>query len=71
MKSSKAYLYSLIGPLMILLAIIGIIFRNERKKIFYYPIGITGIYLIAEKEFNRQNKRKIILKKIQSFRKDK
>ena len=56
---------------MILISFIGLIFRSESKKKFYLPIGIIGIYLILDKELNRKLTRKNILKKIQSFKKDK
>ena len=56
---------------MILISFIGLIFRSESKKNFYFPIGIIGIYLILDKELNRRLTRKNILKKIQSFKKDK
>ena len=52
---------------MILISIIGFTFRENSKKIFYLPIGMVGIYLIAEGEFKRKIKRKNILYKIKSF----
>jgi len=71
MKSEKSYIYSLIAPLMIVLSIVGIIFRQDSKKIFYLPIGLMGIFIIAEKEFSRGIKRKKILKKIKSYKQTK
>ena len=67
MKSNNNYHYTLIIPLMILISFLGLIFRENRKKHFYVPIGIVGIYLIAEKEYNRKTKREDILNKIRSF----
>ena len=71
MNFRRKLIYSLIPPLMILISFIGLIFRSESKKKFYLPIGIIGIYLILDKELNRKLTRKNILKKIQSFKKDK
>jgi len=68
MKSEKSYIYSLIAPLMIVLSIVGIIFRQDSKKIFYLPIGLMGIFIILEKEFTRGMKRKKILNKIKSYK---
>ncbi len=71
MKSKTNYFYTLIAPLMILISIIGLTFRDDIKKIFYLPIGIIGIYLIIEKEFNRKMNRSNIFLKIKSFTKSK
>ena len=68
MKFEKAYIFSLAAPLMILLSIIGFISRKDSKKIFYFPIGLMGIFIISEKEFNRRLKRKKILNKIKSYK---
>ena len=69
MKFEKAYIFSLAAPLMILLSIIGFISRKDSKKIFYFPIGLMGIFIIWEKEFSRGLKRKKILNKIKSYKK--
>ncbi len=69
MKSEKAYIFSLVAPLMIFLALIGFISRKDSKKIFYLPIGLMGIFIISEKEFSRRLKRKKILTKIKSYKK--
>tara|TARA_Y100001978_G_C23315967_1_gene256055 strand:- start:56 stop:268 length:213 start_codon:yes stop_codon:yes gene_type:complete len=61
--------YKLLAPIMILISIIGVTFRENSKKFFYVPIGMVGIYLIVEGEFKRKNKRKNIFKKIKSFSK--
>ena len=71
MKFETAYIYSFIAPLMIFLSILGLISSKESKKIFYMPIGLMGIYIIVEKELSRGLKRKNILKKIQSYKKNK
>tara|TARA_Y100001968_G_scaffold314889_1_gene340807 strand:- start:731 stop:952 length:222 start_codon:yes stop_codon:yes gene_type:complete len=71
MNFNKNYYYTLIPPLMIVISIIGLTLRKDKNKIFYSPVGITGIYLILEKELNRRCKRKDILEKIKSFKKSK
>ena len=71
MKFEKAYIFSLVAPLMILLSLIGFISRQDRKKIFYLPIGLMGIFIILEKEFSRGIKRKKILNKIKSYKQTK
>ena len=52
---------------MILIAFLGLTFRVNTRKPFYVPIGIIGVYLIAEREYNRNIKRKDILNKIKNF----
>ena len=71
MKFEKAYIFSLVAPLMILLSLIGFISRQDSKKIFYLPIGLMGIFIILEKEFSRGIKRKKILNKIKSYKQTK
>ena len=68
MKLEKAYIFSLVAPLMIFLSLIGFILRKDSKKIFYLPIGLMGIFIIAEKEFSRGVKRKKILNEINSYK---
>jgi len=67
MQSKNIYLYTLIAPLMILIAFLGLTFRESTKKQFYIPIGIVGIYLVSEREYNRRTKRENILNKIKYF----
>ena len=67
MKSNNYYIYTLIIPLMIIIAFLGLTFRENGKKHFYVPIGIIGVYLLAEKEYNRKIRRKDILNKIKKF----
>ena len=69
MKSQKAYIFSLVAPLMIFLSITGFISNKDSKKIFYLPIGLMGIFIISEKELSRRLKRKKILYKIKSYKK--
>ena len=71
MKSKNNYYYTLITPLMILIAFLGLTFRENRKKQFYIPIGIVGIYLIANREYSRKINRKDILNKIKNFQENK
>ena len=54
-------------PLMILIAFLGITFRENRNKYFYVPIGIIGVYLVVEREYNRKLNRQNILNKIKNF----
>ena len=68
MKFEKAYIFSLVAPLMILLSIIGFMTRKDTKKIFYLPMGLMGIFIILDKELSRGIKRKKILNKIKSYK---
>ena len=69
MKFNKVFLLSLVAPMMILMSFIGLIFRENNKKIFYLPIGLMGISIILEKDFRRRLDRKNIFKKIKSYQK--
>ena len=69
MKINKQFIFSLVAPFMILISAIGLIFRDNSRKIFYFPIGLMGIVIILEKVISRQFDRKNILKKIKSFQK--
>ena len=69
MKLNKVFLLSLVAPLMIVISFVGLIFRENTKKIFYLPIGLMGISIIFEKDIRRKTYRKNILKKIKSFKK--
>ncbi|MDC3118828.1 DUF3188 domain-containing protein [Prochlorococcus sp. AH-716-K03] len=71
MKFEKAYIFSLVAPLMILLSIVGFTLRKDSKKIFYLPIGLMGIIIISEKELSRGIRRKKIFNKIKSFKQTK
>ena len=67
MKIHKAFILSFLAPIMILGSTIGLILRQENKKIFYFPIGLMGIFLILEKQASRKLNRQNILKKIKSY----
>ena len=69
MKINKRFILSFVAPFMILISAIGLIFRDNSKKIFYLPIGLMGIVIISEKVISRQLDRKNILKKIKSYKK--
>ena len=69
MKINKRFILSFLAPLMILISGIGLIFRDNSRKIFYLPIGLMGIVIISEKVISRQLDRKNILKKIKSYKK--
>ena len=45
MKTKNNYNYTLITPLLILIAFLGLTFRENKKNHFYLPIGIVGFYL--------------------------
>jgi len=69
MKINKRFILSFVAPFMILVSAIGLIFRNNSRKIVYLPIGLMGISIILEKDVKRRLDRKNILKKIKSFQK--
>tara|TARA_Y100001970_G_scaffold240007_1_gene302409 strand:+ start:97 stop:312 length:216 start_codon:yes stop_codon:yes gene_type:complete len=69
MKLDKALILSFVAPLMILISAIGLILRQENKKIFYLPIGLMGIFIILEKDVSRKFTRRKLLKKIKSYKK--
>ena len=67
MKFKSNYYHTFITPLMIIIAFLGLTFRENGKKHFYIPIGIIGVYLAAEKEYHRRTNRAEILNKIKNF----
>ena len=69
MNINKKFILSFVAPLMILISAIGLIFRDNSRKIFYLPIGLMGIVIILEGGISRQMDRKNILKKIKSYQK--
>ena len=69
MKTNKRFILSFVAPFMILISSMGLIFRDNSKKIFYLPIGLMGIVIILERVISRQLDRKDILKKIKSYKK--
>ena len=66
---NKRFILSFVAPFMILISAIGLIFRENSRKIFYLPIGLMGIVIILEKGISRKLDRKNILKKIKSYQK--
>jgi len=69
MKINKKVILSFVAPFMIIISAIGLIFRQNSKKIFYLPVGLMGIIIILEKGISRRLDRKKILKKINSYQK--
>ena len=69
MKTNKRFILSFVAPFMILISSMGLIFRDNSKKIFYLPIGLMGLSIILEKDSRRRFDRKNILKKIKSYHK--
>ena len=69
MKINKNLILSFVAPFMIFISAIGMILRNDSRKIFYLPIGLMGIAIILEKDLRRRLDRKTILKKIKSYQK--
>ena len=71
MKISKKFTLSFVAPFMIFISTIGMILRDNTRKIFYLPIGLMGISIILEKDVRRKFDRKNILKRIKSYKKAK
>jgi len=71
MKINKRFILSFVAPLMILMSLTGLILRDKTRKIFYLPIGLMGFSIILEKEVRRRLNRGNILKKINSYQKNK
>jgi len=69
MKISERFILSFVAPFMIFISTIGMILRDNSRKIFYLPIGLMGISIILEKDIRRRFDRKNILKKIKSYQK--
>ncbi len=69
MKINKRLILSFVAPFMIFISAIGLIFRDNSKKIVYLPIGLMGIVIILERVMSRQLDRKNILKKIKYYQK--
>ena len=70
MNINKTFILSFVAPFMILISAIGLIFKDNTRKIFYLPIGLMGISIILEKDVRRRLDRKNILKKIKSYQKN-
>jgi len=71
MQLKNNYRYTLITPLMILIAILGFTFRDNNRKHFYIPIGVIGVYLVAEREYRRKTDRYRILNRIKNSQENK
>ena len=69
MKIKTKFILSFVAPFMILISAIGLLLRDNTRKIFYLPIGLMGISMILEKDVRRRLDRKNILKKIKSYQK--
>ena len=69
MKINKRFILSFVAPFMILISAMGLIFKDNSRKVFYLPVGLMGIVIILEKGISRQLDRKNILKKIKSYQK--
>ena len=71
MKIKRRFILSFVAPFMIFISAMGLILRDNTKKIFYFPIGLMGISIILEKDVRRRLDRKNILKKINFYQKGK
>ena len=71
MKNKRRFILSFVAPFMIFISAMGLILRDNTRKIFYFPIGLMGISIILEKDFRRRLDRKNIFKKIKSFQNNK
>ena len=69
MKINKRFILSFVAPIMVAMSAIGLLFRDNPRKIFYLPIGLMGIVIIVERGISRQLDRKNLLKKIKSYQK--
>ena len=69
MKINKIFILSFVAPFMILISGVGLLFRDNSRKIFYLPIGLMGVVIVLERGMSRQLDRKNILKKIKSYQK--
>ena len=69
MKTNQRFILSFVAPFMILISSMGLIFRDNSRKIFYLPIGLMGIVIILERVISRPLDRKDILNKIKSYKK--
>ena len=69
MKINKRFILSFVAPFMIFISAIGLIVRDNTRKIFYLPICLMGFSIILEKDVKRRLDRKNIYEKIKSFQK--
>ena len=70
MKTNKRFILSFVAPFMILISSMGLIFRDDSRKIFYLPIGLMGIVIILERVISRKLDRKNIVRKTKSYQKN-
>ena len=71
MKIKRRFILSFVAPFMIFISALGLILRDNTRKIFYFPIGLMGISIILEKDVRRRLDRQNIFKKIKSFQNNK
>ena len=71
MNIKRRFILSFVAPFMIFISVMGLILRDNTRKIFYFPIGLMGISIILEKDIRRRLDRKNLFKKIKSFQKKK
>ena len=69
MKINRRFILSIVAPFMIFISALGLILRDNTRKIFYLPIGLMGISIILEKDIRRRLHRQNIVKKIKSYQK--
>jgi len=69
MNINKRFILSFVAPFMIIISAVGLIFRDNSRKIYYLPMGVMGFVIILERGISRQLDRKNILKKIKSYQK--
>ena len=71
MKFKRRFILSLVAPFMIFISAMGLILRDNKRKIFYFPMGLMGISIILEKDVKRRLERKNIFNKIKSLQNNK
>ena len=71
MKIKRRIILSFVAPLMIFVSAMGLILRDNTRKIFYFPMGLMGISIILEKDVKRRLERKNIFNKIKSLQNNK
>jgi len=71
MKIKRRIILSFVAPLMIFISAMGLILRDNKRKIFYFPMGLMGISIILEKDVTRRLERKNIFNKIKSLQNNK
>tara|TARA_B100000945_G_scaffold118503_1_gene94210 strand:+ start:237 stop:452 length:216 start_codon:yes stop_codon:yes gene_type:complete len=69
MKINSRFILSFVAPFMIIISAIGLVLRDNSRKIFYLPIGLMGLSIILEKDLRRRLDRKNMLEKIKSYQK--